>query len=435
MWYSGTITWMKYKLHTLSSGLRLIVVPIPTLESATVTVWVGTGSRNETPGNSGISHFLEHMVFKGGAKRTTAREISEAVDSIGGQINASTSKEWTNFYIKARSANAETAFDVLSDIVLYPSLPAEDLEREKGVIVEEIGMYEDTPLWKIDDVFENLIYKGHPIGRDIIGTKDTVTSFDRSDFDSYRSLHYYPKNLVVTVAGGVTDAFALNLTKKYFGKFSAKKKSKKDSKFVFKQDKPQVLLSSKKKDQAHFILGFYGSEYYSKDRYAETVLAAILGGGMSSRLFTEIREKRGLAYSVRASRDSYSDCGYIGIYAGVDPKKALDAVEVSLKECYGISDKSLPVGTEELKKAKEYLKGNVALTLEDTKAVNAFFGTKAILGKVETPEELFAGIDKVTEKDIYRVAKKIFVKNRLNLAIIGPFKDSKKFERVIKEVN
>ena len=370
---------MNYKLHRLKNGVRVITIPLPSLESATVTVWVGTGSRYETDRVSGLSHFLEHMVFKGGIKRPTAKDIAEAVDAIGGEFNAGTDKEWTNFYIKARSGSIGTAFDVLSDMVLTPALRQEDIDREKGVIVEEIGMYDDTPLWKIYDLFENLIYKGHALGRDIIGTRDTVASFKRADFARYRNTHYFPGNIVITVSGGVSEAKALALAEKYFGglpKSPKSQNSKTPSKFKTKQVNPRLLLSSKKKDQAHFILGFRSSEMGSRDRFSETVLATLLGGGMSSRLFTEIREKRGLAYAVRGSRDAYTDCGYVEVYAGVDPKKAVEAIKVALSQCYGVASGKYPVTEGELKKAKEYLKGHMALSLEDTKVVNAFFGLK-----------------------------------------------------------
>lgn len=428
-------TAVNYKLHKLPNGVRLLVVPMPSLASATLTVWVQTGSRNESDRLAGISHFLEHMVFKGGQKRSTAKEIADSVDAIGGEFNAGTSKEWTNFYIKARAGNVDVAYDVLADMVLSPQLRQEDIDREKGVIIEEIGMYEDTPLWKIDDIFENLIYKGSTLGRDIIGSKETVSSFKREDFDEYRKAFYNPKNILVTVSGGVTEKEALRLTKKYFGdlKPSRSKIKSASNKYKTTQTKPQILLSSKKKDQTHFILGFRSSEMNSKSKYSESLLATILGGGMSSRLFTEIREVRGLAYSVRASRDAAVDTGYIGIYAGVDPKKAYEAVRVALSECYDLVSAKKPITEIELLKAKEYIKGHVALSLEDTKAINSFFGLKELLvGKIETPEKLFENIDKVTIKDVMKVARKILVPTGLNLAIIGNYKDASKFEEIIK---
>lgn len=426
---------MNYKLHKLPNGVRLITVPIKDGPSATLTIWVNTGSRNESDKIAGLSHFLEHMVFKGGKKRTTAAEIAETVDAIGGEFNASTSKEWTNFYIKARSGNIDLAYDVLSDMVLTPRLDKDAMEREKGVIIEEIAMYEDTPLWKIEDLFENVVYQGHQLARDIIGSPTTVKGLTREDFVSYRDMHYFPENIVVTVAGGVTEKKALELTKKYFGSIKTPKlkNSKTLNKFKSSQTKPRVLLSNKQKDQAHFILGFRGSELDSSDRFIETLLATILGGGMSSRLWSEIREKRGLAYTVRGSRDTYTDAGYIGVYAGVDPKKIEDALKVTLEQCYGLASGKYPIKNIELKKSKEFLKGHIALSLEDTRSINSFFGVKQLLlGKNETPEEVFALLDKVTAKEIVDVAKKNFKKDRLNLAIIGPYKDAAVFEKLLK---
>lgn len=423
---------MQYHLDKLANGVRLITVPISSMESATVTVWVGVGSRYENPKVSGISHFLEHMVFKGSKKRPTAKEIAEAVDSIGGEFNASTSKEWTNFYIKAGKFNMETAFDVLSDMVLNPILRKDDLEREKGVIVEEIGMYEDTPMWKVPDLFENLSFKGNELGRDIIGKRKTVKALTTKNFDDYRKRHYGANTIVVTVAGGVTRAKAKSLTKKYFSDLK-KIKNQSINRFQSKQKSPGILLSSQKKEQAHFVLGFLGSSRKSKGQYTEQILSTILGSGMSSRLFTEVREKRGLAYSVRASLERYIDTGYLEIYAGVDPKRADLAVKTVLEQCYGVINGEHPITKDELEKAKEYIKGHVALSLEDTKAINAFFGTRELFGeKLETPEEIYKKVDAVTIKEVETVAKKFFKPENLNLAIIGPFTSKEKFKKLLK---
>jgi predicted Zn-dependent peptidase len=401
------------------------------MESSTITVWVKTGSRNETKQIGGISHFLEHMVFKGSKKRPSAKEIAVVIDSIGGEFNASTSKEWTNFHIKARNEALPTAFDVLSDMVLNPLLKSEDIEREKGVILEEWAMYEDTPMYKIGDVFENLIYKDNPLGRDIIGTRDSIKNVKRADFVRYRKIHYGIDNLLITVAGGTKEKDILKLAEKYFGSLKNNNKEK-VKKFKTKQKKSRVLLYPKKKEQAHFILGFLGNRMGNKDRHIESVLAVILGRGMSSRLFTEVREKRGLAYAVRTSSDRYVDTGYIGTYAGVDIKRIDEAIKVILSEHYELASGKNMITKDELKKAKEYIKGHLALSLEDTRVVGSFFGIEELLlGKTETPEDIYKGIDKVTIDDVLRVAKEFFVPERLNLAIIGPYKDQKRFEKLV----
>jgi predicted Zn-dependent peptidase len=393
------------------------------MESSTITIWVKTGSRNETKEIRGISHFLEHMVFKGSKKRPSAKEIAVVIDSIGGEFNAGTHKEWTNFYIKARNEALPTAFDVLSDMVLNPLLKSEDIEREKGVILEEMAMYEDTPMIKIGEVFENLIYEDSSLGRDIIGTRDSIKNAKRADFVRYRKIHYGIDNLLITVAGGVKEKDVLKLAEKYFGSLKNNNKEK-VKKFKKSQKKPKVLLSSKKKEQAHLILGFLGNQMGNKDRFVESVLAVILGQGMSSRLFTEVREKRGLAYSVKTTVDCYTDAGYIGTYAGVDIKRINKAIKVVLNEHYQLASGEKVITENELKKAKEYIKGHLALSLEDTRAVGSFFGIKELLlGRIDTPEDIYKGIDKVNINEILRVAKEFFVPERLNLAIIGPYKE------------
>jgi predicted Zn-dependent peptidase len=425
---------MDFKLHVMPTGLKVVTVPMPGLESVTLTIWVKTGSRNEELKVGGISHFLEHMVFKGSPKRPTAREISQAVDAIGGEFNAATSKDWTNFYIKANKENLETAFDVLSDMVLNPLLVSEEIEREKGTIVQEIRMYEDTPMMHIGEVFEGLIFNGNPLGRDTAGTEKSVKSINRNDFIAYRKAHYHPENMLVTVAGGITEKTALKLVEKYFGSLGAFKGSPfKGQTFKATQKKPQFTLQTKKCEQAHLILGFSSEGRGYAKKYAQSLLSIILGGGMSSRLFIEVRERRGLAYSVRTSFDRYQEIGYIGTYAGVNVAKADEAIKVILDQSYGLANGKYPVTESELKKAKGFLKGNLALALEDTHDVSGFFGEQHLfLEKVLTPEEIYKKVDAVSLNDIIFEAKKLFVPARLNLAIIGPFKNEKKFVQLLE---
>lgn len=427
---------MNYQLNTLSSGLRVLTVPMPNLESATLTVWVKTGSRNEEKRVNGISHFLEHMVFKGSKKRPSAKQISEAVDSIGGEFNAATSKDWTNFYIKARSGAIETAFDVLSDMVLNPLLDPKEIEREKGVIVEEIAMYEDTPMIKIGDVFEQLAFAGNPLGWDIAGTAKTVRGIKKDDFVSYRKEHYFADNIIVAAAGGITEKQVLEPVKKYFefahlgsglGQNAAHPLGG-----TF-QTGPQVKLHPQKKEQAHFILGFLGDGRGYKGRFVQGVLSAILGGGMSSRLFTEVRERRGLAYAVKTSVERYKETGYLGTYAGVDPKKIEEAIKVIVDQCFGLAEKRYKIGDKELKKAKEYLKGHLALALEDTKDVDSFFAEQALfLREIITPEAVYKKLDEVNIKDVLFEANRLFKKENMRLAIIGPYENKDKFVKIIK---
>jgi len=408
---------------------------MPGLESVTLTIWVKTGSRNEEKGLSGISHFLEHMVFKGSQKRPTAKDISQAVDAIGGEFNAATSKDWTNFYIKAGRENLETAFDVLSDMVLNPLIKAEEIEREKGTIIQELRMYEDTPMMHIGDVFEELVFEGNSLGWDTVGTETSVKSIRRDDFVRYRLNYYYPDNILITVAGGIDEEKVGKLVEKYFGSLQKGngKGEKVGSKFENNQSKPKFRLQNKKSEQANLILGFTAEGRGYEKRFSQSILSAILGGGMSSRLFIEIRERRGLAYTVRTSTDRYQDVGYMGTFAGVNIAKAGEAVKVILDQCYGLSSGKYPVSEAELTKTKGFIKGNLALALEDTHDVSGFFGEQQLfLKKVLTPEEIYKKIDAVTIDDVNFEAKKLFVPSRLNLAIIGPFQNGSEFVELLK---
>ncbi len=422
---------MNYNLDTLPNGLRVITSELPNTESATVTVWVAVGSRFETLKTNGLSHFLEHMVFKGSKKRPSAKAISEAIDSFGGEFNASTSKEWTNFYIKSRVGKIETAFDVLSDMVLNPVLDPKEIEKEKGVICEEISMYEDTPMAKIDDVFENLIFKDSPMGRDIAGTKESVRGIVKDDFVSYRRSHYVTDNILLTVSGGIIRKDIIALARKYF-KSVVNKPKQECGKFEGIQKGPQTLLKNKKNEQAHLIIGFRGDRRGHERRYHESILDSILGGGMSSRLFIEVREKRGLAYAVRSMSEHYKETGYFGTYAGVDLKRIDESIKVILDQMYGLADKKYKISTKELTKSKEFIKGHMALSLEDTKTINGFFGLQQLmLGRIETPKEVIEKIDKVETDEVYDYAKRIFKPQNLNLAVIGPYDDSGKFQKLL----
>jgi len=416
----------------LANGLRLLTIPMPGFESATVTIWNNVGSRYETAKIEGIAHFFEHMVFKGGQKYPNAQAVSEAIDSFGGQCNASTGKEVTKYYIKAPVAKLEAAFDILSDMLLTPALDKKEIEKERGVIKAEIDMYEDLPMNKVEEIFENLIYEGSQLEKDIIGTKKTVNGITQSDFKRFLRGHYHADNMLVTVAGGVTPRLAKALAEKYF-KSLPKSKKIKTQKFTYKHKLPKLRLLYKKTDQTHLVVGYLGAPHGHADRYPEAVLASVLGGGMSSRIFTEVREKRGLAYSVRTDADHYADTGSFTTYAGVTHQKAPEAIKTILAEYQKMTSvNAAKVSEQELKKAKEYLKGHLALSLESTNAVNSFFGFEELMtGQVRSVEEVYKGIDQVQIEDVIRVAKKFFRPERLNLAIIGPFKSEEKFAKLL----
>lgn len=423
---------MQYVKSVLNNGLRVITIPMPSLESVTVSVWMKTGSRNENKKNNGISHFLEHMFFKGTTNRPTAKQIAEEIDQIGGIQNAGTSKEYTEYYIKCRADKVEIAFDLLSDMTLNSLLDAKEIEREKGTIIEEIRMYEDTPMISIGEVFESLIYSGNTLGMDIAGTEKTVSEMKRHDFLDYRSSFYNSNNMIITVAGGVSQNIVEKLAKQYFEKLIKSTTKPAFNKFTARQVAPKIKLHNKKKEQTHVILGYLADGKNYKGKYAQTLLATILGGGMSSRMFTEVRERRGLAYSIRTSMDRYTDIGYLGTYAGLDTKRAEEAVKVMLDEHHQIANSQQPIANSELLKAKEFIKGHLALALEDTSDVSSFFGDQELFSdKVLTPEEVFKKIDKVTMDEVNFEAKRLFVPARCNLAIIGPYEDDKNFSKLL----
>ena len=429
---------MDYTKTKLSNGLRVITVPMPSHESVTVTLWVKAGSRDEEKRLNGISHFFEHMAFKGSKKRPTARKVSEAIDSIGGEFNAGTSKEWTNFYVKCRNTHIKIAFDVISDMILNPILDNKEIEKEKGVILEEIALHEDTPVMKIGDLFEELIFEGSPLSRDISGTPESVKAMVRNDILRYIKEHYFAGNILLTVAGRIEEKEVFKLAGQYFAylksktRLAARQGQSGSKELLNKQLKPKVKLKTKKSDQAHLIIGFRGYGKGKSSRFAEAILATILGGGMSSRLFLEVRDKRGLAYSIATSSDHYKDSGYFATYAGVALNKIEEAIKVILSEHKKLQNSKTLISKEELKKAKEFLKGHLALALEDTKDINYFFGEEELLlGCILTPEDVFEKVNKVTIEDVVAVAKDLFKTEKLNLAIIGPYEDKQKFVKLI----
>ena len=438
---------MIYQKHLLSNGLRILTVPMPYVQSATVMIMVGVGSRFEEKEINGISHFLEHMAFKGTKKRPSALAISSIIDGIGGEFNAFTSKDHTGYYVKAASKHLPLLIDVLTDMLLHSKFDPVEIEKERGVIIEEINMYEDTPMRKVGDYYENLLYGDTKLGRDIAGRKEVIRSVKREDFINYIDRFYGPGNTVVTIAGGIpschpersegphgdSSASSLRMTpyiNKYLGDWKQKEVIKSDI-MPDGQKEPQLLLKFKDTQQAHLCLGVRSYNFIHPKRYALGVLTAILGGGMSSRLFIQVREKRGLAYYVRSANEMYQDVGNFVTQAGVDVERIDDAIKVMLEEFAKIREEK--VTEEEFTRGKEYLKGRFTLELEDSRSVAALFATSEVIeGKIRTPEEIIRKIDEVTVEDIQSVAKDIFRQEVLNLAIIGPYKNAERFQNLLK---
>ena len=423
---------MHFKRTVLPNGIRVLSISMPSFESATVLVMVKAGSRYETRQNNGISHFLEHMAFKGTTKRPSAIQISTLIDGVGAEFNAFTGKETTGYYIKSSSNHIDLSLDVLSDMLQNSLLNRAEIDKERGVILEEINLYEDTPVRKIGDVYERLLYGNMPMGWDISGEKDVIRKIQREDFLSYMGRLYSSDNITVVVAGGIAPQKVQKLVDRYFGSMR-RFELLEYSKVIENQVKPAVRIKEKKTEQAHIAIGFRTVPLEHKDQYALSILAAVLGGGMSSRLFHEVREKRGLAYYVRTSSDHYSDCGSLVSVAGVDPKRVEEAIKVMVYEYRKITNHKSQVTSHELTKAKEFIKGHLVLDLEDSRAVAGFFGAQELLEKkINTPEEMIAKINKVDLEQVGQVAKKYFINSRLNLAAIGNFPNGQKFKNLLK---
>jgi predicted Zn-dependent peptidase len=393
-------------------------------ETATVIVMTGTGSRYETRTENGLAHFLEHMFFKGTKKRPSAKAISEELDAVGSQYNAFTAQDRTAYYAKVSSRYLDTALDVISDIFINSTLPGKEINKERGAVIQEIDMYEDMPMRSIGDVFDELIYgPEHPLGRTILGPKENIRAFKRKDFESYLKRHYVPSNTVVCIAGGFDEKKMLSKIKREFGALKAGNASQ-ALPFTGMQEKPRVKIKVKNTDQTQLMIGVPAYPYLHKDEYALTVLNTILGGGMSSRLFTEVREKRGLAYSVHSWTEKHPDTGYFVVQAGVEHAKLEKTVATILNEFKKM--KRVAISAAEMRKAKAYIKGTMTLQLDTSDEIAAAAASSVVrFGRVRTLEEIFKGIDAVTAADVMRVAKDIFKTNRLNLAVIGPHSDAK----------
>ena len=421
---------MKYHTHTLSNGLRIVLVPMPENRTATVIVMSGTGSRYENEHENGLAHFLEHMFFKGTKKRPSARAISEELDTIGSVYNAFTSKERTAYYAKVSSRYLETALDVISDIFLNSTLPNKEIMKERGAIIQEIDMYEDMPMRTVDNVFDALMFgREHPLGRTILGPKENIMRFSRKDFAIYLKRNYTPLNTVVCVAGTFSKKKVLAKIKKDFGGLKHGNPPNFIT-FSSEQNAARVAIKEKKTDQTNLMIGVPAYPYLHKDEYALAVLSTILGGGMSSRLFLEVREKRGLAYSVHSFVERYPDTGYFGVQAGVEHAKLEKTVKTILAEFKKI--KSVKVSNTELGKAKSYMKGNLALSLETSDEIAQFAATSMInLGRIRPLSEILEGIEAVSADDIERVARDILRTEKLNLAVLGPHLDKNRFTSLL----
>ncbi|HOW59429.1 MAG TPA: pitrilysin family protein [Candidatus Omnitrophota bacterium] len=412
---------MSYQFTTTENGLRILTVPMVNRDSAGVAIWVKTGGRYESKKLSGISHILEHMLFKG-TQRRTIRQIKEEIEGVGGVLNAFTGEEATCYFSKILKPYYPRALDVLSDMVLNATIPSDELAKEKTVIIEEIKMYRDLPSQHVHDLMGELLWPNQPLGRSLAGTPETVSQMTRSDILGYKRNYYHPSNILVSVSGNVDHEEVLESVASIYGKCQSKKIS------VFlrsesSQAKPRTHYYEKKTEQTHLVIGFHALSRMHPDRYKLGLLHVILGANMSSRLFEEVREKRGLAYEIKSNIAAYHDAGAFTVSAGVETKKTARAVSVILKELSKIR-KNL-VKTGELRRAKDYFMSQVYLGVEDTLDHLLWVGEKGLCsGELPDKEDIRRNVESVTLEEIQDVAKRLFQTRNLNLSLIGPVSEA-----------
>jgi predicted Zn-dependent peptidase len=417
-----------FEREVLPNGLRLLSASMPQVQSVACFIMLAAGSRYETPETSGIAHFAEHMFFKGTTNRPTAQIIGNELDGIGAEFNAFTGKEYTGYYVKCAAEHRQRAFDVLVDMLRNSTFDPEEIEREKGVIVEEMNMYFDTPRDYIGGLYDSLLYGDQPLGWDIIGTKETVRGAGRQTFFDYLDRWYRAPRMVAGVAGSLGEDLHGRLEELLGDVANGSGGAPQPSSWA--QDGPRVRVHSKQSDQAHLRFGVHSLPLDHPDRYALTLLGTVLGGGMSSRLFTEVRERRGLAYYVFAHNQGYTDTGTLFAQAGVDITRIDEAISTIVGEFGRIAAEQ--VEPDELEKARNYTKGRLVLGLEDPKGMIMFGLRGEVLeDRLREPDEVLAGLDAVTAAAVQRVAGDLIRENRLNLALIGPFDDEARFEALL----
>jgi len=406
----------KYRKQILSNRIPLFTIPVAGAKTATILIIFKTGSRHETRSNNGISHFLEHLFFKGTVKRPNTLILSSELDSLGGEYNAFTSKEYTGYWIKVAEEKLSSALDIMNDMLLHSVFDPQEIEREKGVIIEELNMYQDNPLMRIEDVFEAALYGNTPAGWDTIGTKPNIRKFKRADFIAYLKKQYGARSAYAVLAGGLKErdrqAAAAFLRQFKTNPWQAQKK------FIAKQSRPKLRAVFKKTDQVTLSLGVRAYPVDHPEEFTVKLLGIILGGAMSSRLFISLRERSGLAYYVRTMAESHSDSGYLTTQAGVPTAKARQAVKIILQEYQRLTQEL--VGAAELKRAKDLLRGRLLIQMEATDNLANWYGRQVVLRRaVMTPAEFLQKINKVQAQDLRAVARKIFKDRGLNLALIG----------------
>lgn len=422
---------MSHSTSRLANGLRLITVPRHESKAVTVLVLTKVGSRHESAKINGVSHFLEHLMFKGTKKRPSTLDISKTLDAFGAEYNAFTSKDHTGYYIKIDGSKLRLAIDMLSDMLQHSIFDPKEVDRERGVIVEEINMYRDNPMMYVEEIFEETVFgAGTPLGQLIAGPRQVIKTIPRDTIVEYVRTHYTADNMTVVVAGRITQPVR-TLVEKYFSALPLKARRDRYVKHVAAQRQPRLRIEYKKTEQVQLCLGFPALSYTDRDLSPLQLLSVILGGNMSSRLFLSIRERQGLCYFIKSSVSPYEDTGVFTIQSGLDSSRVPQAMTAILKELQQVARRG--VTEEEVEKAREFLRGKIVLEMEDSESLASWYGRQALFHKkLTTPDERYRELLKITPARIQLVAKALFKRSRLNVAIIGPVRNRAALNAIIR---
>jgi predicted Zn-dependent peptidase len=421
----------EYGKTTLANGVRVVTGPMSGVRSASLIFYYGVGSRYEQPGIAGVSHFLEHMLFKGTEKRPDPMTISQEIEGVGGILNAATGRESTNYWCKVPSTHFELCFDVLSDILRNSVVDQVELDKERSVIFEEIRSINDSPEDLVHEIIDEVVWGERAVGRSIAGSEETVGNITRDGMIDFWRRNYRPDRLVVAAGGDISHDHVVELTERFFGDLSANGEPDEFDVTESDQAEARVRLLERETEQAHLCVAMPALPYSTERRYVQGTIEAVLSSGMSSRLFQEIREKRGLVYSVYGYFRPYADCGQGVIYAGTDLDRVQETIGAIVEELRKLKDE--PVPTEELQRTKDLRKGRLLMGLEDSRSVASWVGSQELTyGEIKTPEEVMEKIEQVQVADVQELAQEIFRADRLSLALVGPYSDPAPFSDLLQ---
>ncbi|MDD2807843.1 MAG: pitrilysin family protein [Patescibacteria group bacterium] len=420
-----------FKKTELANGIKLVLAPLKETKAVTVLVLLSVGSRYETEDVSGVSHFVEHLLFKGTTKRPTSLDLTKELDSVGADYNAFTGKDHTGYYIKAAAEEIELAFDVLSDMLFHAKFDPTEINKERGVILEEINMYDDNPLMSLDILLEETIFGNQSLGWSIAGPKSVIKNVSREKILEYKEKFYHPTNMVLGISGSFDESQVNELVEKYFNLHAKTGAKINYPELITDQTEPRAAVKFKDTEQVQLGLAFPAYSLSDPKLYPLYLLSVIMGGNMSSRLFLSVREQNSLAYYVKSDTSAYQDVGYFAVNAGLDKSRIHSAIELILAELKKVRDEG--VTAQELKSAKEFLKGRFVLQLEDSESVVDWYSKQELLlGRINTPEERIKDIFEVTADQVLAVAQEVIDEKKISLALIGPFKEAAEFKKLLK---